>query len=425
MDKASIIRAAAEFYLQSSDFNGIPLRQLALQLKLPIDEVGAHVRQLVDEDQVTVLGESSVNPNILRLGIPDKAWQLEALEPAHIGFSCVYVRPPALAAFVKPDLYADEPYKRELALGAPQLSHRAFDLMVLEHYRNDPRYTYENSDIDGRISIRDDHDQSRAMPHSDKVFLQSFGFAYDDEMNRAVAVFLRYLAHLSPEHQQIWKSRELTGTFKMHPDYFDMNVLGDWGTNISICDALVAEIRIVNEMCQAMDRPKLFRRDFGKYGEEKPRDFTLLIRPTSKEFHSFVLLLDRMLSDNIDQSFFGTDISFETDIVRGDGKIQVERKGTLRMLDEWLRKFYRTSDWSSWDRSYAALREVRKLRQKPAHALNDDQFDQKFLKEQRDLLEGAYSAVRTIRLLFQNHPKVKSVQITISDTVREGNIVSW
>jgi hypothetical protein len=67
------------------------------------------------------------------------------------------------------------------------------------------------------------------MPEKDKILLQSFGFSFDKNGNRAVAVFLRYLANLSSEHQQIWKAKELSGPRHLHPDYFKSSVVGDWG----------------------------------------------------------------------------------------------------------------------------------------------------------------------------------------------------
>jgi hypothetical protein len=50
-----------------------------------------------------------------------------------------------------------------------------------------------------------------------------------------------------------------------------------------------------------MGRPNLFRQDFGQYGENEPRRFTFLVRPTLEEFNEFVLLLDKMLSDNLNK----------------------------------------------------------------------------------------------------------------------------
>ena len=58
----------------------------------------------------------------------------------------------------------------------------------------------------------------------------------------------------------------------------------------------------------------------------------------------------------------------------------------------------------------------------PAHLVNEDQFDQKYFKEQREIIIDAYSAVRTIRLMFANHPRVKIEEIEIPDWLQEGKI---
>ncbi len=75
--------------------------------------------------------------------------------------------------------YSDSPYSMELALGAGQLDYRSFDLSVLEIYRSDPRYHYDNNDISGWISVTDGH--SEEMRDSDKALLQTFGFSYTEQ----------------------------------------------------------------------------------------------------------------------------------------------------------------------------------------------------------------------------------------------------
>ena len=81
-----------------------------------------------------------------------------------------------------------------------------------------------------------------------------------------------------------------------------------------------------------------------------------------EEFNNFILLFDKMLSDNISRDFFQKELSYEKEIERKDGKIQVQQKGTLQILDDWIRIFFRTHDWQPWEESMKALRKVRKLR---------------------------------------------------------------
>ena len=37
---------------------------------------------------------------------------------------------------------------------------------------------------------------------------------------------------------------------------------------------------------------------------------------------------------------------------RSDGKIVVQQKGTLQLLDEWLRKHFHCNDWGAMGREY-------------------------------------------------------------------------
>ncbi len=59
----------------------------------------------------------------------------------------------------------------------------------------------------------------------------------------------------------------------------------------------------------------------------------------------------------------------------------------------------------------ATFKEVRQKRQKPAHAVNPNKFDQKYFHEQRELMIRAYDAVRMVRLIFSNWPEVKSASL--------------
>jgi len=299
------------------------------------------------------------------------------------------------------------------------LEFRCFDLSVLETYRNDPRYEYSNDDVRGNISVTYKHFQSGEMANKDQIVLETFGFAYDDNLHRAVAVFCRYLSRLSPAHQQIWKAKQVEGNYQLHPDYFANRILGQWSTGISVCDAILEELKMINAMCNLMKRPHLFHDDFI---DHRPRQFSFLVRPTQAEFNGFVLTLDKILSDNINKKFFLQDIADENEQSRGDGKVVVTQKGTILMLDEWIRSEARPIDPVPFARMVESFRKVRKLRQNPAHSIEADEFDQRFLREQRQLLIEAYDGLQAIRALFATHPSVKKAPPKIPDVIIEGPI---
>ena len=96
-----------------------------------------------------------------------------------------------------------------------------------------------------------------------------------------------------------------------------------------------------------------------------------------------------------------------------------EVKQTLVALIESERA---TSDPEPLNAVFAVFKRVRKLRQKPAHVVNDDTFDQQNFKEQRELMMQAYNAIRSIRLIFANHPAVRAQPPDIYPELRDGKI---
>lgn len=417
----ALLDAIATHYLTSGDFNGLPVRVLQSQFNLTLADAKEATRRLLLAEQIDVVfGNVHPNPHIKAFSHISSTQQQAFLEELEFGdHVCLYPSQKYLATYPLPERFQGAPFTLELARGCGQLDYRVFDLFVLEHYRNDPRYHYKTNFISGSISITDEFFKSDSMPRHDQVLMQTFGFAYNADFNRAVAVFLRYLHDLSPEHQRIWHARMLPGTYKLHPDYYRSSILGDWGTRISIFEAFTLELSVINQMAEGMERPALFRDTFAT---ERPKEFGFLLRPTLGEFNAFVLLLDKMLSDNIDKRFFLSEVSLEEEHVRPDGKIVVRQKGTLTLLEEWLRKSFRPSDPKPFNDMFKGFKAVRKLRQKPAHAVNENVFDLSYFKEQRRLMIEAYDSLRTLRLVLANHPMVKRNSPEIHPQLAKGEI---
>ena len=74
------------------------------------------------------------------------------------------------------------------------------------------------------ISVSDEHFKSEQMAERDKIVLETFEIGYDGHKNRLVAMFLRYLADLSPQHQEMWRARELAEQCTINSDYRDASV---------------------------------------------------------------------------------------------------------------------------------------------------------------------------------------------------------
>ena len=415
MKASQLLEKATAFYLDSTDFNGYPCH-------ISDDELRLLLRELVEEGKgALVFGDRHPNPHIRAFPDEPKEDQLEKLGNLPLNHVCLYPTANHLKNVVDKSNYEGRPYTLELALGSAQLEFRAFDLSVLEMYRNDPRYYYMTDDVSGEICISDEYYLSPEFPEKDKILLKTFGFAYDKYFNRSVAAFLIYLNRLTPEHQQIWKAKELVGSYKLHPGYLKIT-RGNWDIGISIFAAFVEELRIINRMCDIMERPHLFRQDFH---DNRPLNFSFLIRPTLEEYNSFVLTFDKMMSDNINKKFFMSDVSDKVEEQRSDDKTVIKTKGTITMLDEWLDLKFRPFDHKPVEDSVKAFRDVRKQRQKPAHSIKSNDFDQTYFHRQRELIIAAYRAVCIIRLIFTTHPAVRTTPVDIPDILNEGKIWTY
>ena len=404
-----ILAATIKHYLGSGDFNGLPVRTL-FNNDSTREAVRTKLRRLILSDKITLeFGLGHPNPYIKAFPPPKSPdAQLKQLAQNDLQHACAYPTPSVLTTVVGLNECQDRPFTRRLMLGEAQLDFHAFDISVLEQYRNDPRYCYENDDISGSISIHDKYSDPAHMPPRDQVLLETFGFGHDDNLNRAVVVFTCYLHGLPAEHQQIWNAKRLEGTYKLHSDYYRNTILGEWGTKLSLFDAFIEELHHINAMAKLMGKPPLFRDEF----KEKPRGFSFLVRPTAKELNDFVHLLDKMMADNLNKDFFRGDISLESETARNDGKIVVTQKGTIQLLEQWLPRKFRFSDTGPFAQMIKTFREIRKARGRVAHNADDNVFDPGIFHKQREMAIRAYKAVRTIRLIFANHRAVSGYEIS-------------
>lgn len=430
MNKEDLLSTVTNFYLSKRDFNGYPIHSLLDLLhpekptnsKSPIirfispeevveklgkcrTEVQDLLVPLVEKDLLTIVfGDLHPNPHIKSFQEELKEIVLQKINTDSLAHACLYPTSKHLTEVVDKAKYSKRTFTLELALGAGQLQFSTFDLTVLEWYRNDPRYFYEADDISGRICITSEFCESGEMDDSDKILLESFGFAYNDDYDRAVAVFNRYLIRLSPEHQQLWYLKKTKEIFKLHPDYYRTSILGEWQKGTSIFTAFLFEQKTINEICEKINRPHLFENSY--YNERRPREFSFLLRPTAKEYQDFALLLDKMMSDNINRAFFMDEVPKEEDQPRKDGKIVVIQISTIRMLETWLNKFFVPEDPKLIQGIIDKFKTIRKERQPVAHKIDDNVFDQEYFHKQRKLIISAYEAINVLRILLSTHPKV-------------------
>jgi hypothetical protein len=148
--------------------------------------------------------------------------------------------------------------------------------------------------------------------------------------------------------------------------------------------------------------PVLFRNDFS---EERPKGFGLLMNTTFGEYLNFAHLLDKIISENLNQQFFE-----EQGISVLDTETN-ERRGTLRLLEQWIKRTIRIQEDNGAAKILAPLKRVRKERQLSAHSVVRDEFSAKYQKMKEQLVCNVYVSISNIRMFFQTHPLAKSYNI--------------
>ena len=425
--KNAILNRIIDFYLDSPDFNGI-------RANVVIGESGPDaletIKKLVVLGLVEVYSSVYDNPHIKRLpalSIPQQLGFLDAVNSEeHV---CLFPSVKTMRRRLSSSKYRTKPFSRFLALGHAQLEPVFFQLGVLERYQSDPRYIFRFDGLDGHISVKEASYRGREMAEADKVGLETFGFGTSPKGHRVIVTFPRYLYSMSSRHQQHWHSFKVHGKSKIEKNYALRGIGGSWTKGVSVYDALLEEIFHINEMCVLVGLPKLFRRDYSAEtrGSEaspldEPKGFGLLMVPTKKHFLEFAQTLDKIVSENLDTSFFASQgIDLEERMIKKSGEVVVTQKGTLRLLEEWLTEYIRIEGENGPAIVIAPLKKVRKLRQSPAHRFFDDEFSILYQHKKESLIAEVYRSISNIRMFFQTHPRARGYEFP--DHLKPENLV--
>lgn len=424
------------FFCESSDFNGIGLRSISQKLSLDYEDSIDKIKELIKAGVVDI--QSSTNPHIIGFTHHAIEPQLEILEHAKgirvtkktigsIEFIsentefpiCVYPTRKYLEKNRDLSEFGYAKYKTALALAEPQLSFRFFETDVLERYSSDPRFEFEFHDFSGSISCKYNESGNPILREEDQIFLKSFGLGFDSTSNRVIAVLLCDLGRLSFEHQVYWGTKEIPAAeCKVLAEYYDNIIQGGWITAKSVFYALIDEINAVHKLTSSIFGVSLFRKELD--GENRPKNFTFFFSPTTKNYYEFINLLDKYLSENINRSFFDGKVDLEERKSIDENTFERIHKGTLRLLEEWISKVFSYADESIPKEIMKPLKRVRKERQNPAHKVIDNSYDTSLVDLQKEIMEGCYLSIGSIRRNLQTHPRAKNVEL--DDRLDQDNV---
>ena len=426
MKEDNLLKIIFKFFVDSHDFNGIPLTTLSKKTKISYLELIEKIKSLVIDDFVSI--QTGENPHIIRLGHYEKETQIKILEESkanktkRIGnisenvtisydsyLVCVYPSSKYLIENRNIENLSNVPYTSMLALGEPQLKPMYFATEVLDRYFNDPRYSFRFEDYSGQICYKEDENHIPLVNETDQIFLKSFGLGFNNKSERIAVVYLCYLKNLTEEHQKYWKSKEIKAECHMLREYFDNTIIGNFTNSYSVFSAFIEEQKAINDLTNAIFGISLFNRTFEE--EKRPKEFTFFFTPTLKNYHDFVLLLDKMISDNINKSFFESQIELYEYKKISNGVVERIDKGTLKLLEEWFPLHFRIDELNKVIDLFKPLKRIRQERQAPAHKINENIYDKILIDEQIKLIKESYFTMRTLRVLFQKDPKARNVKV--------------
>lgn len=398
--KQKILDEITDYYLNSKDFNGLSLRNLNTKDVNLLEE-------LIDEESIEILScRFVINPHIRMYNLNvSREDQKEELKD-NIN-SCVLY--PSKKYLDTLNLSNHKPFTEMLMKGSNHLDLIFFKMDILESYFQDPRYHIFFGDYRGSIVTRDKYTSDNC---DDIEYIKDFGIAYSKSENRerCVGVFIGDLSHLSLYDQMKWKKYMLPNqeNYYINSSFYKNTILGQWTDKISIYDAILDEMKLINKLCDNMNLPKLFKVEFSNESyEERPDYYRMMFLPTLKNYHDFIMVLEKMFVDNI---------NIETFKVKGVGLKTVcpydnknRKKASIRMFSEWLDLNVINGDMEP---IVQVFKDIRKERQKPAHKIINNEYCEEFYEKQDKLIKRIYRSMSYIRLLFSKHPVNNGINIS-------------
>lgn len=412
MKKEILLEKITRYYLDSGDYNGLPSTKLNSSEKEGLID-------LLSNGKVFILTESNdVNIYINRLNAfesTDK--QIESVQNNE--FYTIY---PAQSHLKTIQITENKPFSKMLAQGMEQLHILYFSVEVLIAYAAVPKYRFFDHGYSGTITLDlPDYDDFDPI-HSD--YIKHYGMAYPSngpiDSDRAIAVFVRDLAHLNDRAQSKWYAYLLPDqeAFIVNSRFLNTLLLEDWSTEYWIFNALLDEINYINKICIAIGLPHLFKFDKDLTKEltmDDPRlsDYRILLEPTLKRYNEFVVILEKIVVQSLNYKFFEKDAPPIKAITTRDANNN--KKGSITLLDEWIAANYYHECQDGIDSFKKCVtrsfRDLRNKRQAPAHEFTATEYKKEYYKQQNELVLEIYEALNSLRLIFSDHPRANNIPL--------------
>lgn len=396
-----------DYFLESNDYNGIPFENLFSEWDTTWEEGIRRLIILVEREECVI--QSSSLPFIIRTAVPTSESTIKYLNKIVGGKSsefsqfseCAF---PSHSYLVEHRNISElAPYDKFLALGGAHLQPICFDMGVLNNYLDDPRYQLKLKDYHGSLSYEIPEDTK--LDKKGYYELNSFGLGYDNNGIRVVVAYPRYLRNLSRSQQNHWEAYEKTSPCKVIKAYLDNTLEGCFAFPQSIASGILNERTYINKLWKAIFEENLFLKDY--VIEDLPPYYSFLFRPTTKDLNRFYLILDKLISDNLNITHLKNLLLNGYDNLPPH-KYKVDEKiGSLAALELWIDNVYTLKDGTKIGKEIVLpLKQVRKRRQPEAHKIiSENTLDPEIYKIQDDILYAVYDSFCKLRIILSSHPK--------------------
>lgn len=400
-----------DYFIESNDYNGIELEDLFSEWGLTWKEGIQRLILLVGSGDCII--QSSSLPYIIRTEVPNIENTIKYLNEIIEGKSqqysefseCVF---PSKSYLVQHrDVSGMAPYVKFLALGGAHLQPIFFEMGVLNNYVDDPRYNLHLKDYYGSLSY--EVNENTKLDSKGYYELKTFGLGYDDKGVRVVVAYPRYLRKLSLSQQNHWEAYEKTSPCRVVKAYLDNTLEGCFAFPHSLASGILDERRYINKLWKAIFYENIFLKDYSI--EDLPPYFSFLFRPTTKDLNRFYLILDKLISDNLNLSHLKELLLTGCDnLPPYNGKVE-DRIGSLSALELWIDNIYTLKDGSKVGKEIVApLKQVRKKRQPEAHKIvSENTLNPDIYKFQDEILYSVYDSFCKLRIILSSHPKAKGI----------------
>ncbi len=388
-------KAVADFYMKSSDRNGIPAQSI-------IDNYSRRnfISKLIEgiENRRVFIQDSrvTVNRHIHRMRISPE-YQVELIRDFSPENVCVYPSKSLLIELGYQDKIEQSSYfEKVIYEGYAELDFCYFMISTIDRYMHDPRYVIFWGSTQGSISIKDDALADPNLPETAKIVLESFGLAHDRDGRRFLCAPLRYLAKLNEDQQGYWKSFLVEGEFKPARPYFRSSIIGEFPDSISVLSAIRKEIRFINFLFKKVSGKILFKQIPDDY--HPPYYLTSFIKPTTYEFDLYAAAIEQLtLGSLISKSI----VPYKENPSYGDVH------GFRRLVARHVGTHF---DAETVKLCNKVISDIVSCRQGVAHKIGDNKFDQNIDNKRREHNENIWNLLHGLR---------RALEIEVGETLAD------